>query len=318
MLVAEHLHLDVARAHEQLLQVERGVSERGLGLARRLREHVGELVGLVRGPDPAAASAAPPPSPSPGSRARRRRERLVERGVPSVPGTVGTPASRASVRAAALSPICSITAAVGPTNAMPALLARGGEVGVLGEEAVAGMDRVGARLLRRLEQSAGRSGSCRGRAAGRCTRPRRPAGRAAPPRPPSSRRRRSRARARGRQRMTRARSLRGSRREPCALRRNAQSVSAMMSWPASTRSSFSTRKRSTTPFLLARDLVEVLHDLDEPDDVSRPATRSPFGDVGVGLGSRPPVEGARKGGLDRLVGHWWFLALSASSRLVRV
>ena len=36
-----------------------------------------------------------------------------------VPGTIGTPARSATTRAAALSPICSIAAADGPTNVNP-------------------------------------------------------------------------------------------------------------------------------------------------------------------------------------------------------
>ena len=63
---------------------------------------------------------------------------------PSLPGRIGTPAFFAVSRATALSPIRRIDSGVGPMNVMPALADDLGEVGVLGEEAVAGMDGVGA------------------------------------------------------------------------------------------------------------------------------------------------------------------------------
>ena len=65
----------------------------------------------------------------------------------SVPGTVGTLACFASCFAAVLSPNASSSSGVGPTNVMPFCLAGAREVGVLGEEAVARVDRVDAVLL---------------------------------------------------------------------------------------------------------------------------------------------------------------------------
>ena len=65
------------------------------------------------------------------------------------PGTIGTPASCMISRARVFEPIASIALAGGPMKTMSASSQRGGEGGVLGEEAVAGVDRLGARLLAR-------------------------------------------------------------------------------------------------------------------------------------------------------------------------
>jgi hypothetical protein len=61
---------------------------------------------------------------------------------------MGTPERFISARAATLSPMARICAAVGPMNVQPGGLHGGGEVGVLGEEAVAGVDRLGPRDAR--------------------------------------------------------------------------------------------------------------------------------------------------------------------------
>ena len=68
-----------------------------------------------------------------------------------VPGTIGTPASFISSRARVFEPIASMASAGGPMKTMPGLVAGAREGGVLGQEAVAGMDRLGAGLLRDLE-----------------------------------------------------------------------------------------------------------------------------------------------------------------------
>ena len=63
-----------------------------------------------------------------------------------MPGTTGTPNADTAALAAILSPIVSIAATGGPMNAMPGSLQRGGELRVLREESVAGVDglRAGA------------------------------------------------------------------------------------------------------------------------------------------------------------------------------
>ena len=65
-----------------------------------------------------------------------------------VPGTIGTPAAAAALRPATLSPSRRCISAVGPTKTIPARVAGLREVGVLGEEAVAGVDRVHLEPLR--------------------------------------------------------------------------------------------------------------------------------------------------------------------------
>ncbi len=69
------------------------------------------------------------------------------RPVASTPGTVGTPLAATVALALILSPIASIAAGGGPTNTMPASGAGVGEGGVLGEEPVAGVQRLRARRL---------------------------------------------------------------------------------------------------------------------------------------------------------------------------
>ena len=51
--------------------------------------------------------------------------------------STGTPAAAISFLASTLEPICSIDSGVGPTQVSPAAITCAGEVGVLGEEAVA-------------------------------------------------------------------------------------------------------------------------------------------------------------------------------------
>ena len=63
-----------------------------------------------------------------------------------VPGTIGTPAAFISSRALVFEPIASIASARRADEHDARLLARAGEGRVLRQEAVAGMDRLGARL----------------------------------------------------------------------------------------------------------------------------------------------------------------------------
>ena len=67
------------------------------------------------------------------------------------PGTIGTPAFCISSRARVLEPIASIADAGGPMKVDPRLLEPPRERGVLGEEAVAGVDGLRPRLLDHLE-----------------------------------------------------------------------------------------------------------------------------------------------------------------------
>ena len=63
----------------------------------------------------------------------------------SLESSTGTPASRAAATARCLLPAIASTRGGGPMKVMPASVARGRELRVLREEAVAGVDRVGAR-----------------------------------------------------------------------------------------------------------------------------------------------------------------------------
>jgi hypothetical protein len=65
----------------------------------------------------------------------------------SVAGITGTPASMATRRALALSPSARMVSAFGPMKVMPRLVAGIDEIGVLGQQAVARVDRVGTAFL---------------------------------------------------------------------------------------------------------------------------------------------------------------------------
>ena len=107
----------------------------------------------------------------------------------SVPGTTGTPARFAAVRAAVLLPIVSIASGVGPDEGQPGVAHRRGEVFVLGEEAVAGM-HARRRPIASPRRSARRcAGSSRAARSVRSRTPRRRSARAAPSDRTRSRRR---------------------------------------------------------------------------------------------------------------------------------
>ena len=72
---------------------------------------------------------------------------------PPLPGTTGTPAFSAAMRAATLSPMVRMASPLGPDEDHPGLVDGFGEARILGQEAVARMDGIGARLPRRLDDS---------------------------------------------------------------------------------------------------------------------------------------------------------------------
>ena len=72
--------------------------------------------------------------------------------MPSEPGVTGTPAAVMVARAATLSPMSSMLSGDGPMNLIPCSRQRRLNSARLGEEAVAGMDRLGAALQRRLDE----------------------------------------------------------------------------------------------------------------------------------------------------------------------
>ena len=72
-----------------------------------------------------------------------------------VPGTIGAPPRWAASRLETLSPISVMADGGGPMNATPMSVIARGEVGVLGEEAVTGVDAVGATVTDRAEDGVG-------------------------------------------------------------------------------------------------------------------------------------------------------------------
>ena len=148
VLVGEDLHLDMAGALDQLLEIDLVLAEGGLGLAPRRRRCRGASARLVADDAHAAAAAAP---------RRLEHQRVADlrgelrhlgrcrRGSGSVAGITGTPTETARLRAATLSPSMRMVSAEGPMKVDAGRGAGLGEVGALGQEAVAGMDGVGAR-----------------------------------------------------------------------------------------------------------------------------------------------------------------------------
>ena len=139
-------------------------------------------------------------------RARRRRRGLDQhrvagarrpsgewpsssRPVTSPPGSTGTPAAAMRALAASLEPIASIASGGGPTQVSPAAMTARANAGVLGQEAVARVDGVGAGPRARRRRAGRRAGTCRpGSTPGRRT--------ARRPRARTARRRRRRSRPR--------------------------------------------------------------------------------------------------------------------------
>ena len=120
----------------------------------------------------------PPPAEaltSPGSRSASAiapPRRVVDR-AEVARARSATPAARRSLRAAVLSPMASMALGGRADEGDAGVVAAPRRTGVLGQEAVAGVDRVGAGLPRRRDLRRCR-GSSRPRAPGRSGRPRRP------------------------------------------------------------------------------------------------------------------------------------------------
>ncbi len=151
--VTEHLNLDVPRVHKQLLDVERGVAERGSGLHCRLADHVGQLARMSGDADSSAPAAGCRLDHHRVADRRGDLERVLERG-----GSL-RPRDGRHARMLREPPRLGFVAhrsdhfGLGAHENEARVLAGRGERGVLGEEAVAGMDGVRARLCCRLEQS---------------------------------------------------------------------------------------------------------------------------------------------------------------------
>jgi hypothetical protein len=151
--VGEHLHLDVARIDEEALGVHRVVGEVALPLAARRLESAGRVVGPVDELHPlAAASGARLHEQGPADLLAERDElvgaldRLGRARDDRHPCSLHRRAC-ARLRAHQLD---RLGRRADPRQAC--LLDEPGERRVLGQEAVAGMDRLGARAERRLDQ----------------------------------------------------------------------------------------------------------------------------------------------------------------------
>ena len=146
MRVGQHLDLDVARVLEVALDVDAVVGEELLAFAAGALEGLLEVVGGHRDAEALAAAAARRLA---GDRVAGFlglvAGRLEVLGGSVAPGTIGTPAcghdlARPGLRAHRFDRLRRRADA-----GDPGLGAGAGELGVLGEEAVAGMDRLGAR-----------------------------------------------------------------------------------------------------------------------------------------------------------------------------
>src|SRR5208283_5015981 len=120
MLVAENLHLDVARVGDELLQVHLVVAEGALSLAARVLVSGAQLTGslTIRIPLPPPPAAAFSITGYPICSANLSVASMSK--LRSEPGTNGTPARFMFCRARVLEPINSIDSGVGPMNLRPA------------------------------------------------------------------------------------------------------------------------------------------------------------------------------------------------------
>ena len=157
VLVAEDLHLDVARRREVALDEQAVVGEGGERLAPRAVDRASRsssAVFTMRIPFP------PPPStalrstglPSPKPHVRLRSSVSQSCAVPWYPGSSGTPASSISRFAASLDPMSRIDCAGGPMKASPASLATASANSAFSRKPMR-VDRLGAGRLRRLQHA---------------------------------------------------------------------------------------------------------------------------------------------------------------------
>ena len=147
MVIGDDLHLDVARMGEEALDVQLGTAERRLRLSSGGGQGVVDRLGIGdHAHAPTAAAVHRLDRQRPAERLAERRTASASSTVSIAPGTGGTPASRAVCRAATLSPIRAITSAVGPIHVSPAAVTAAAKSARSRQEAVAGVQRVAARL----------------------------------------------------------------------------------------------------------------------------------------------------------------------------
>ena len=156
VLVGEDLHLDVARVDDELLDIDFVVAKRALRFALRSLE--AERRSRAKRPAHALAATAG---------RRLQHDGIADLSasfsaasgarVPSRTGTNGTPAFFMFCRARVLDPIISIDSGGGPMNLMPDSRQARAKFAIFREEAVAGMNRLGAAELRYIEDLRQRS-----------------------------------------------------------------------------------------------------------------------------------------------------------------
>ena len=147
MRIGQDLELDVVRLAGRIFRGRRG----------RRRTRTGLRGGRLRRPRPgprAARRGASPSRPRLGrgldqdrvsDAAGRRLAPLPASARGGVPGTMGTPALAMRSRARVFSPMSSMASGGGPMKTRPRSRQAAANAGVLAQEAVSGMDRVGAR-----------------------------------------------------------------------------------------------------------------------------------------------------------------------------
>ena len=176
--IGQHLHFDVARALDVALDVDPAILEAALGLAARRLElarpgaSAERTMRMPRPPPPAAALI------STGKPIARTRSANCRR-APVLGRRRGDRKSRARDALAGADLVAHEADHFGgrADEAQARGLDRGGEVGVLGEKAVARVNRVGARSRARRRGSPRRRGRRRRRSARRSRRLRPPRGR---------------------------------------------------------------------------------------------------------------------------------------------
>ncbi len=155
--VGEDLHLDVPRLLDVFLEVDAAVLEGVLGFLLGGLE-AGLQADVVAGDAHAAAAAAGRRLDQHGIAhlvGQLAEPRLRSSISPSLPGTTGTPACLASLRASFLLPSSRIASCGGPMNSMLQARQTSAKCGVFGEEAVAGMDGLDVGDLGRADDRAG-------------------------------------------------------------------------------------------------------------------------------------------------------------------
>ena len=154
--VGEHLHLDVARRGQVALDEQRAVAEGALGQAPRGRQRRRRARAALAHDLHALAAAARgrlDDERQPGTSAPRARGWRGPAPRPHSPAAPARRPPRMRVLATIFEPMAAMARAGGPTNTSPASAHACANCGVLGQEAVARVDGLGAAGARRGEDA---------------------------------------------------------------------------------------------------------------------------------------------------------------------